>query len=39
MESKSKKDYAYTVLDIKGSGCDLSAQVKEIGEVVLVRVI
>ena len=39
MASKSKKDYAYSVFDIKGSSGGLSANVSDIDEVVSARVI
>jgi D-3-phosphoglycerate dehydrogenase len=39
MESKSKKDYAYSVLDIRGNSDGMVAQVKGIDEVVSARVI
>ena len=39
MESKSKKEYAYTVLDVKGDSTGIAGKVKAIGEVVLARVI
>jgi len=39
MESKSKKDYAYTVLDVKGSSDGVADKVKGIDGVISVRVI
>jgi D-3-phosphoglycerate dehydrogenase len=39
MESKSKKDYAYSVLDISGKSDGTDAAIRGIGEVVSVRVI
>ncbi|MCL1881818.1 MAG: 3-phosphoglycerate dehydrogenase family protein [Oscillospiraceae bacterium] len=39
MESKSKKDYAYTVLDVKGSSDGITDSVSEIDNIVSVRVI
>jgi D-3-phosphoglycerate dehydrogenase len=39
MESKSKKDYAYSVLDIRGSCTGIADKVREIGEVVSARAI
>lgn len=39
MESKSKKDYAYTVLDVRGYVSGLAAKIEEIDTVISVRVI
>jgi D-3-phosphoglycerate dehydrogenase len=39
MESKSKKDYAYTMLDVKGSSDGVADKIKEIDGVISVRVI
>jgi D-3-phosphoglycerate dehydrogenase len=39
MESKSKKDYAYTVLDVKGYERGLAGKIEEIDTVVSVRTI
>ncbi len=39
MESKSKKDYAYTVLDIKGNADGVAEKIKTIDNVLSVRVI
>ena len=39
MESKSKKDYAYTVLDVKGYERGLAGKIEEIETVISVRVI
>ncbi|MCL1822854.1 MAG: NAD(P)-binding domain-containing protein, partial [Oscillospiraceae bacterium] len=39
MESKSKKDYAYTVLDITGSPDGMEEKLKAVGNVIAVRVI
>ncbi|MCL2077321.1 MAG: 3-phosphoglycerate dehydrogenase family protein [Oscillospiraceae bacterium] len=39
MESKSKKDYAYTVLDVSGYASGLATAIEEIDTVVTVRVI
>lgn len=39
MESKSKKDYAYTVLDVKGNTDGLAAKLEAVDNVVAVRII
>jgi len=39
MQSKSKKDYAYTVLDVKGNFAGMADKVKRIDEVIMVRII
>ena len=39
MESKSKKDYAYTVLDVKGNSDGIADKVKGIDGVISVRII
>ncbi|MCL2037340.1 MAG: 3-phosphoglycerate dehydrogenase family protein [Oscillospiraceae bacterium] len=39
MESKSKKDYAYTVLDVKGSSDGVADKVKGIDGVISVRIV
>ena len=39
MVSKSKKDYAYTCLDVKGDTADIEAKLKGVANVISVRVI
>ena len=39
MESRSKGDYAYTILDVKGSSDAVAERVKGIGEVISVRIL
>lgn len=39
MESKSKKDYAYTCLDVKGSAAGIEEKLKSVPNVVNVRVV
>ncbi|MCL1904413.1 MAG: 3-phosphoglycerate dehydrogenase, partial [Oscillospiraceae bacterium] len=39
MESKSKNEYAYTVLDVKGSADGIADKVKAIDGVISVRII
>ena len=39
MISKSKKDYAYTCLDVKGDATGIEAKLKEVANVISVRVI
>jgi D-3-phosphoglycerate dehydrogenase len=39
MESRSKKDYAYTVFDAKGNSDGIADKVKGVGDVISARVI
>ena len=39
MENKSRKDYAYTIIDVTGATKDLTASIKGVEGVIRVRVI